>query len=161
MEHHGHCRPSYHGQGAHTRQIVRNTLRKRPAPTFSEWEHLECILRSENVRKSKFQYDDQCRVSEWLTTALRHKPFGICQLSDMIIWEVTTYDEHGGCAELPQLLNRGPAEGYESHHHMHLDTVRYKLKNQHWAYQAHAVLELVGMVDESGMKQNRLHIKKI
>eukprot|EP00959_Pyramimonas_sp_CCMP1952_P065954 1376970-Pyramimonas_sp.AAC.1 len=43
----------------------------------------------------------------------------------------------------------------------HLETVRRVLKDQHWACPAYAVLELIGMIDESGMKKNRLHIKKM
>eukprot|EP00959_Pyramimonas_sp_CCMP1952_P129299 2703577-Pyramimonas_sp.AAC.1 len=35
------------------------------------------------------------------------------------------------------------------------------LKDQHWAYQAYAVVELIGTIDESGMRKNRLQIKKI
>eukprot|EP00959_Pyramimonas_sp_CCMP1952_P435648 9122601-Pyramimonas_sp.AAC.1 len=44
---------------------------------------------------------------------------------------------------------------------MHLDTVRHMLQDQHWAYQAYAVLELMGMIDESVMKKYRLQIKKM
>eukprot|EP00959_Pyramimonas_sp_CCMP1952_P447616 9372700-Pyramimonas_sp.AAC.2 len=62
--------------GARVRQIVRNILRKRPALTLdSEEEYLESIIRSDNVRRPRFKYEDQRQVSEWLTTALRHKPF--------------------------------------------------------------------------------------
>eukprot|EP00959_Pyramimonas_sp_CCMP1952_P355617 7448293-Pyramimonas_sp.AAC.1 len=75
--------------------------------------------------------------------------------------EATSYDEYDGWADLSQLLNTWPAEGYEHHRHTHLDTVRRLPKNRHWAYQAYAVLELIGMVDESGMKQTRLHMKKM
>eukprot|EP00959_Pyramimonas_sp_CCMP1952_P304768 6378381-Pyramimonas_sp.AAC.1 len=83
----------HHGQGAHARQTVRNIPRKRPALTVdAEREYLENILRSENVDKPRFKYDDQRQVSEWLTTALRHKPFHRGQLSDMFIREVTTHD---------------------------------------------------------------------
>eukprot|EP00959_Pyramimonas_sp_CCMP1952_P002793 57607-Pyramimonas_sp.AAC.1 len=92
--------------GARTCQIVRNILRKRSVLTFdSEREYLEHILRLEDVRKPKFKFDDQRKVSEWLTTALRHKPFHEGKLSDIFIRGVTSYDECDGCAELPQLFN--------------------------------------------------------
>eukprot|EP00959_Pyramimonas_sp_CCMP1952_P348764 7306708-Pyramimonas_sp.AAC.1 len=102
----------YHDPGAHARQIVRNILRKRPVLTFdSEREHLENIIRSENFHNPKFKFDDQRKISEWLTTALRHKPLHRGQLSDIFIREVTTYDEYDGWGELCQLLNILPAEG--------------------------------------------------
>eukprot|EP00959_Pyramimonas_sp_CCMP1952_P431975 9046511-Pyramimonas_sp.AAC.1 len=59
-------------------------------------EHLENILRSESVRRPMFKFDDQRRISEWLTTALRRKPFRRGQLSDIFIREVATYDEYDG-----------------------------------------------------------------
>eukprot|EP00959_Pyramimonas_sp_CCMP1952_P381929 8003437-Pyramimonas_sp.AAC.2 len=59
----------------HAHQTVRNILRQRPALTFdSEREYLESILRSDNIRRPKFKYDDQRQVSERLATALRHAP---------------------------------------------------------------------------------------
>eukprot|EP00959_Pyramimonas_sp_CCMP1952_P351808 7371144-Pyramimonas_sp.AAC.1 len=35
------------------------------------------------------------------------------------------------------------------------------LKNRHLAYQAYVVLELIGVIDASGMKSNRMHINKM
>eukprot|EP00959_Pyramimonas_sp_CCMP1952_P393778 8251152-Pyramimonas_sp.AAC.1 len=52
-------------------------------------------------------------------------------------------------------------QGCERYHSKHLDTVRRVLKGQQWACQAYAVLELIGMLDESGMEKNRLHIKNM
>eukprot|EP00959_Pyramimonas_sp_CCMP1952_P406049 8509979-Pyramimonas_sp.AAC.1 len=87
----------HHDPGAHTRQLVRNILQKRPALTFdSEREHLENTPRSEHVNRPKFKHEDQRKVSEWLTTALRRMPFHRGQLSDIFIWEVTSYDEYDG-----------------------------------------------------------------
>eukprot|EP00959_Pyramimonas_sp_CCMP1952_P279542 5844614-Pyramimonas_sp.AAC.1 len=85
---------AYADQGSHARQTVRNILRKRPAPTFDSERVFESILRSENVRRPKLKYDDQLQVSEWLTTALRHKPSHRGHLSDRFIREVKTYDEY-------------------------------------------------------------------
>eukprot|EP00959_Pyramimonas_sp_CCMP1952_P180074 3765543-Pyramimonas_sp.AAC.1 len=66
----------HHGPGAHTRQVARNIMRKRPVLTLgSEMGSLAHILRSEDVNRPKFNHEDQRKVSEWPTTALRHKPF--------------------------------------------------------------------------------------
>eukprot|EP00959_Pyramimonas_sp_CCMP1952_P396665 8311093-Pyramimonas_sp.AAC.1 len=82
-------------------------------------------------------------------------------MSDRVFSEVTFNDEYDGWPDLSQLPNTWPAEGYEYYHHEHLDAVRRVLNNRHSAYQAYAVLELIGMIDESGMKTNRLQIKKM
>eukprot|EP00959_Pyramimonas_sp_CCMP1952_P053273 1114273-Pyramimonas_sp.AAC.1 len=47
-------------EGARTRQIVRNILRKRPALTLdSEKAYSENTLRTDNVRKPRFKCEDQ------------------------------------------------------------------------------------------------------
>eukprot|EP00959_Pyramimonas_sp_CCMP1952_P027474 577517-Pyramimonas_sp.AAC.1 len=89
----------HHDPGSHARLVVRNILRERPVLTFdSEREYLEHILRSEDVNKPKFKFDDQRESSEWLTTALGHVPFHSGQSSGSFIRGVTSYDEYGGWA---------------------------------------------------------------
>eukprot|EP00959_Pyramimonas_sp_CCMP1952_P409290 8577823-Pyramimonas_sp.AAC.1 len=50
-------------------------------------------------------------------------------------------------------------EGCGRYRPKHLETVRRYLSNRHWACQALAVLNLIGVVDSAGMPKNRLHIK--
>eukprot|EP00959_Pyramimonas_sp_CCMP1952_P233912 4887928-Pyramimonas_sp.AAC.1 len=116
---------------------------------------------SENVRTPRFSYDKQRQISEWLATALRHEPFREGRLSDRFLRGVPSCDECDGWAELSQLLKNWPAEGHENYHRKHLGTVRHKLKYQHWACQALAVLDLIGMVDHAEMQTNRLQPKKM
>eukprot|EP00959_Pyramimonas_sp_CCMP1952_P138219 2893029-Pyramimonas_sp.AAC.1 len=79
----------------------------------------------------------------------------------MFLRGVPSYDEYVGWAEISQLLKNLPAEPYETYLYKHLEIARYKLKDKHWAYQAYAVLECIGTVDETGMKKNRLQLKKL
>eukprot|EP00959_Pyramimonas_sp_CCMP1952_P103945 2172823-Pyramimonas_sp.AAC.1 len=75
-------------------------MRKRPVLTFdSEREYLEHILRSEGVNKPESKFDDEHMASEWLTTALRHKPLHRGQVPDIFIREVASHDEYDGWAE--------------------------------------------------------------
>eukprot|EP00959_Pyramimonas_sp_CCMP1952_P186276 3895276-Pyramimonas_sp.AAC.1 len=91
---------------------MRNILRKRPALTLdSEKEYLKNTLATENLRRPRSQHGEQSEVSEWLTTAPRHKPFHNGHLSDIFIRDVTSYDEYGGWADASQLLSAWPAEG--------------------------------------------------
>eukprot|EP00959_Pyramimonas_sp_CCMP1952_P467798 9492206-Pyramimonas_sp.AAC.1 len=58
----------HHDPESHTRQVVRNRLRKRPVLTLdSEKGYLEGVFMPEYVRKPKFSNEDQRKVSEWLT----------------------------------------------------------------------------------------------
>eukprot|EP00959_Pyramimonas_sp_CCMP1952_P069212 1444545-Pyramimonas_sp.AAC.1 len=66
----------HYDQDAHARQTVRNFLRKRPALTHdSAKEYFIGIFEAEGTRKPTFSHDQQRQISEWLTTALRHKAF--------------------------------------------------------------------------------------
>eukprot|EP00959_Pyramimonas_sp_CCMP1952_P058985 1231968-Pyramimonas_sp.AAC.1 len=125
---------AHHDQDAHSRQTVRDILRKRRALTI------------------RFQSD--LRLPFF--TNLFHKG----RLSDRFLREVPSYDECDGWAEPSQLFNNWPAEGRGSYRHKHLETVRRKLKDQHWACQALAVLDLIGTVDHAGMQKSRLQLKK-
>eukprot|EP00959_Pyramimonas_sp_CCMP1952_P355730 7450699-Pyramimonas_sp.AAC.1 len=50
----------HHGPESHTRQVVRNIMRKRPVFTLdTERGYLESIFTSEDINKPKFEYDDQ------------------------------------------------------------------------------------------------------
>eukprot|EP00959_Pyramimonas_sp_CCMP1952_P339647 7113148-Pyramimonas_sp.AAC.1 len=81
-------------------------------------------------------------------------------LTDSFLREVLSYDEFAGWADLSELLDRWPAEGHENHHRKCPGTARQKLKNQRRACQALAALDLIGMVDHTGMQKNRLQLKK-
>eukprot|EP00959_Pyramimonas_sp_CCMP1952_P409211 8576078-Pyramimonas_sp.AAC.1 len=88
--------PAAHAdEAARARQSVRNILRKRPAFTLDlDKEYLNHALAMDNIRRPKFEHGEQSEASEWLTTALRHKPFHRGHLSDIFIREATSYDEY-------------------------------------------------------------------
>eukprot|EP00959_Pyramimonas_sp_CCMP1952_P376870 7893531-Pyramimonas_sp.AAC.1 len=63
-------------------------------------DYLIGALKQKDFRKPRFSYEEQRRCSEWLTTALRHKPFHRGRLSDAFLREVPSYDEFDGWADL-------------------------------------------------------------
>eukprot|EP00959_Pyramimonas_sp_CCMP1952_P253950 5305406-Pyramimonas_sp.AAC.1 len=70
-------------RGAHARQMARSILRKRTARAYhSEKDDLIGILDAENIKGPRLSREEQRHCSEWLTTALRHKPFHNNHLSD-------------------------------------------------------------------------------
>eukprot|EP00959_Pyramimonas_sp_CCMP1952_P369378 7736904-Pyramimonas_sp.AAC.1 len=110
-------------EGARTRQSVRNIPRQSPATALDlDKEYLKNVLVTEKLHIPRLDHREKREVSEWLTTALRQKPFHHGKLSDRFISEVTSYDEYDGWADLSQLLNTWSAEGCECHHHKHLYT---------------------------------------
>eukprot|EP00959_Pyramimonas_sp_CCMP1952_P176986 3699260-Pyramimonas_sp.AAC.1 len=78
----------------------------------------------------------------------------------MLLRAVPSFDECDGWVELSQLLNHWPPEGCDRYRRKHLETVRRCLRNCHWACQAVAVLDLVGVVDNAGMQKNRFQLEK-
>eukprot|EP00959_Pyramimonas_sp_CCMP1952_P448005 9381003-Pyramimonas_sp.AAC.1 len=150
---------AHRDKDAHARQVVRCIMRKCPAPAYdSEKDDLTGILKAEDIRRPRFTYEEQRQCSEWLTTALRHKPSHKGHLSDRFLREVPSFDEFDGWVELSELLNWPPA-GHGRYRRKHLAAVRQELNNQHWARQAVAVLDLIGMADHAGMQSNRLQLK--
>eukprot|EP00959_Pyramimonas_sp_CCMP1952_P127031 2656864-Pyramimonas_sp.AAC.1 len=77
-------------------------MRKRPALALDfEQEYLKSALVSEKLHRPRLDHRGKREISEWLTTALRHKPFHRGKLSDIFIREATSYDEYNGWADLP------------------------------------------------------------
>eukprot|EP00959_Pyramimonas_sp_CCMP1952_P360314 7545117-Pyramimonas_sp.AAC.1 len=63
-------------EGARARQSARNIPRKRPVLALDSGKaYLKNALATDNIRRPRFQCGGQRVVSEWLTTAFRHKPF--------------------------------------------------------------------------------------
>eukprot|EP00959_Pyramimonas_sp_CCMP1952_P381054 7984257-Pyramimonas_sp.AAC.1 len=63
-------------KSAHARQVARSISRRRPALTYlSERNDLMGALKADRVVGPDLIYEEQRCCSEWLTTALRHKPF--------------------------------------------------------------------------------------
>eukprot|EP00959_Pyramimonas_sp_CCMP1952_P072240 1508777-Pyramimonas_sp.AAC.1 len=141
--------------------MVRHILRKRLAPTYdSEKDALIGILNAENIKGPRLSHEEQRHCLEWLTTALRHKPLHNNYISDRFLRAAPSFDEFDGWVELAELLDRWPPAGYDRYHRKDLETARQRLRNRHWACQASAVLDLIGMVDNTGMQKNRLQLKK-
>eukprot|EP00959_Pyramimonas_sp_CCMP1952_P080918 1690186-Pyramimonas_sp.AAC.1 len=107
------------------------------------------------MKGPRLSHEEQRHCSEWLKTALRHKPFHSDHLSDRFLRAAPSIDEFDGRIELAELLNHWPPEGHDCHHHKHLEIVRRHLRSRHWAYQALAVLDLVGMINNTGIQKNR------
>eukprot|EP00959_Pyramimonas_sp_CCMP1952_P340650 7134703-Pyramimonas_sp.AAC.1 len=86
--------------------------------------------------------------------------FVINHITAIILRAAPSFDEFDGRLELSELLNQWPPEGCGRYHRKHLEIVRRYFKNRHWACQALTVLNLTGMVNNTGMQKNRRHIKK-
>eukprot|EP00959_Pyramimonas_sp_CCMP1952_P407587 8542184-Pyramimonas_sp.AAC.1 len=56
--------------------------------------------------------------------------------SDRFLRAVPSFDKFDGWDELSELLEHWPPEGYDRHRHQHVETVRRRLRNRHWACQA-------------------------
>eukprot|EP00959_Pyramimonas_sp_CCMP1952_P411119 8615149-Pyramimonas_sp.AAC.1 len=92
-------------QDAHSRQVVRNILRRRPALTYlSQKTDMMGIFEADRVVGPNLTYEEQRFCSEWLTTATRHKPFHNNYLSDRILRAVPSFDEFDGWVELSGLV---------------------------------------------------------
>eukprot|EP00959_Pyramimonas_sp_CCMP1952_P079702 1666906-Pyramimonas_sp.AAC.1 len=67
---------------ARSRQIVRNALLGEPALSYQSGEkYLRVILNEANIKTAVLDDQDRRECPEWLTTATRHKPFHLDQLS--------------------------------------------------------------------------------
>eukprot|EP00959_Pyramimonas_sp_CCMP1952_P417030 8737305-Pyramimonas_sp.AAC.1 len=69
---------------------------------------------------------------------------------------ITTISLIGFCEQCHLSMN---SMGYGRHHHKHMETVRRRLKNRHWAYQVLTALDLIGLVDNAAMQNNTLQVK--
>eukprot|EP00959_Pyramimonas_sp_CCMP1952_P390151 8176233-Pyramimonas_sp.AAC.1 len=118
------------------------------------------IFKAGNVVGPNLIHEEQRCCSEWLTTAIRRKPFRNGHLSHRFLRAVLSFDEFDGWMELSELLNQWPPEGCDHYRRTRLETVRRYLRNRHWACQALIVLNLTGMVDNAGMQKNRPQIKQ-
>eukprot|EP00959_Pyramimonas_sp_CCMP1952_P457688 9475359-Pyramimonas_sp.AAC.1 len=82
---------------AHTRQVLRNISRRRPALTYlSEKTDLMGIFEADRAVGPNLTHEEQRCCSEWLATATRHKPFHNNNLSDRFRKPVPSFDEFDG-----------------------------------------------------------------
>ena len=145
------------------RQEVRNLLRRRDYLTYKDEseELLDVLGRSGYTVKWPNGYV-MSHLSEWLSTALRHKPFHDGSLSRRFCKAVWSFDEYDGWVHVPDLLTNWPPEGNSDYHSKFLEEAFTWLHKKPWAYQILLILAISGIVDhKTGMQKHRLQIKKI
>ena len=156
------CVARCNGPDALARQSIRNCLRWEDPLTYAgEADELMDILRKANVSSRLPDTQTQTRISEWLSIALRHKPFhrgGVSQRFRDAVW---SYDEYDGWVHIPDLIKIWPPKHQTNFHNKFLEHVDTWLYDQHQAYQVLVILMVSEVVDrQTGMQKNRLQVKK-
>ena len=146
---------------ARYRQRVRNALRRTDPVTYeSEVEQLNHDIMNSDGPDELPDSRTMAHLSEWLSTAIRHKPFFNSQLSTRYVKAVRSFDEYDGWVEIPDLLQNWPP--VTSFQPKFLEDVDYWLFRQHPSFQALLILAICEVVDKkTGLRKSRLQVKKI
>ena len=162
VQYHQKCVARCEGRDAITRQQVRNRLRwTDPISCAGEADQLTYKLRAAGLQCRLPDAWTQAKLSEWLSTALRHKPFHDGGYSRRFCDCVRSFDEYDGWVEIPDLIRNWPPESQPKWHDKFLEHVHSWLFDKHLAYQVLVILKVCEVVDhKTGMQKNRLHVKK-
>ena len=106
------CVARCYSQQEQSRQNVRNHLRREDNLTYAgERDELMDILEEAGATMRWPDEKIMTRLSEWLSTALRHKPFFNGGLSQRFRNAVWSFDEYDGWVHIPNLLKSWPPQG--------------------------------------------------